>query len=228
MGTKNYRHNSFALKGFTLVELLIVFSIIVILAVILIAYFRSQILKGNDARRRADISRIKVAVEEYEKDHNCYPLYVSCGIVSAQPIYPYLNNVPCDPVTKKPYVYEPSCSVVGCCPSWYRIYADMDYKQDPTLTPGIGPGAAYNYVSGSDNAPVVLPGSSPTPTPPNGGLGPDGQRYYACRSGVCVPINWNPNRKPDAGPECDPSFGTDNCNNDYCRDFPNCTEWVPQ
>jgi len=153
MGTKNYRHNSFTLNGFTLVELMIVAAIIAILATIAILAFQSQILKGNDARRRADINRIKIAVEEYEKDHSCYPPSVVCGVILTQPIYPYLNNVPCDPVTKKSYAYEPSCSVASCCPSWYRIYANMDYKRDPTLTPGIGPGSAFNYVSGSDNAP---------------------------------------------------------------------------
>jgi type II secretory pathway pseudopilin PulG len=205
MGTKNYRHNAF-----TLVELLIVFSILVILAIILIAYFRNQVHKGNDARRRADIGRMKVAVEEYEKDHNCYPPLSdmqACGTDPAIAIHPYLSPVPCDPVTRLPYVYETSCTTVGCCPVWYRFYADMDYAQDPDLTPGIGPGGAYNYVSGSDNAPVPLAGA--TPTPPGRGLGPQGEQYYGCRSGVCVTIDWV---FAVGRPECNPSFQIEGCN----------------
>ncbi len=215
MGTKNYRHNSFTLKGFTLVELLIVFSIIVVLAVILVAYFRSQTLKGNDARRRADINRIKIAVEEYEKDNDCYPLLSEmqkCGTDPTIAIHPYLNDVPCDPATKGPYTYEPSCTTDDCCPVWYRIYGDMDYTQDPSLTPGIGPGSAYNYVSGSDNAPIPVSGSSSTPTPGGYGLDPDGVQFYGCRSGVCVPINWDPTIP---GPECTTNWRNSGCN-DSC------------
>jgi prepilin-type N-terminal cleavage/methylation domain-containing protein len=211
MGTKNYRHNSFTLKGFTLVELLIVFSVIAILAVLLVAYFRSQIYKGNDARRRSDINRIKIAVEEYEKDHDCYPLLSemqSCGTDPAIAIHPYLNDVPCDPVTKQPYVYEASCSTDGCCPVWYRIYADMDYEQDPYLTPGIGPGNAYNYVAGSDNAPVNV-SVLPTPTPGGTTKDPDGVQFYGCRSGVCVPIDWD---LTIPGPVCKTNWRTADCN----------------
>ena len=44
------------------------------MAILIVAYLRSQVFKGNDARRKADLKRIGVAVEEYEKDKNCYPL----------------------------------------------------------------------------------------------------------------------------------------------------------
>ena len=56
------------LKGVTLVELLVVVSIIALLALISIFAFREQIFKGNDAKRKSDIGRIQLAVEEYEKD----------------------------------------------------------------------------------------------------------------------------------------------------------------
>ena len=78
-----------------------------LLAILVITTIRSQILKGNDARRKADIARIQVAVEEYEKDNDCYPTTVVCGS-SNQEITPYLKEVPCDPITKQSYAYEPS------------------------------------------------------------------------------------------------------------------------
>jgi prepilin-type N-terminal cleavage/methylation domain-containing protein len=203
MGTKNYRNHAF-----TLVELLITLSIVVILAAVAMMYLRGQTLKGNDARRKADIERIKVAVEEYEKDHNCYPQYVNCGVKQSQPIYPYLNNVPCDPTTGASYIYDyPD----GLCPGWYRFYSKLEFIKDTAATPGIGPSGAFNYVSGSANAPNSTPSSgggvpSSTSVPASGGTVKGD--YYGCRSGACVPINWNPARP---GPECDPSFQNSSC-----------------
>ena len=81
----------------TLVELLIVVSIIILLVLIAIAFFRGQLFKGLDAKRKADINRIKVAIEEYEKDHDCYP---PPQIVVCDPgtgLSPYLDKIPCDP-----------------------------------------------------------------------------------------------------------------------------------
>lgn len=173
-------------KGFTLVELLIVVSIIAILIVIAIAIYRSQVAKARDARRKADMARIKVAVEEYEKDHNCYPPYVQCGIVPAQPIYPYLNNVPCDPITNSSYFYE----IPGMtCNSWYRLYTKLDYSQDLGALPFCGgSNNSYNYYFGSPNAPACVPvgGSSPSASPsPSGG---GGTGFWGCFSGACLPI----------------------------------------
>lgn len=209
MGTKNNRHNFFTLKGFTLIELLIALSIIVILAAIFLTYFTSQMLKGHDARRKADITRIKIAIEEYEKDHNCYPQYISCGVHQDQPIYPYLNNVPCDPVKNTTYIYE--IPTGGLCPGWYKLYSNLQYSQDPDAMPGIGPSSAFNYVSGSANAPESVSSVSPTGSAtiaPTGGGEVIQSQFYGCRSGACVPILWNPARP---GPECDPSFQDSAC-----------------
>lgn len=173
-------------KGFTLIELLIVISIVAILLLVAIAIYRSQVSKARDARRKADIARIKVAVEEYEKDHNCYPPYVQCGIVPAQPIYSYLNDVPCDPITNSSYYYE----VPGiACDSWYRLYTNLDYSQDPGALPFCGGPSndSYDYYSGSPNAPACpAAGSSPTPSPSGGGGGTTG--FWGCFSGACTPI----------------------------------------
>ena len=197
MGTKNHRNNAF-----TLVELLISLSVVALLAIVALLYLRGQTMKGNDARRKADIERIRVAVEEYEKDHDCYPQYVNCGMNQSQPVYPYLNNIPCDPITNASYQYDYPDTT---CPGWYRFYSKLEFTEDPVVTPGIGPNGAYNYVSGSANAPNSVPYDDPTyTTAPGGGEG----NFYGCRSGACVPIDWNPGRP---GPECDPSFQNNNC-----------------
>lgn len=222
MGTKNNKFYAFiATSGFTLVELLITLAIVAILAVVAIMYLRGQSFKGNDARRKADMERIKVAVEEYEKDHNCYPPYVICGVHPDQPIYPYLNNVPCDPDTNASYFYDYEGST---CPSWYRFYSKLFFIKDPDVTPGIGPNSAFNYVTGSANAPasiVSIPSStSSAPTPTGSGGSVVESQYYGCKSGACVPIAWDEARP---GPECDPSFQSDNC---YGRCGPSVLECV--
>ena len=104
MGRKN--------SGFTLVELVIVLAIIAILAVIALLYLRGQLFKGNDARRKGDLNRISLALEEYEKDHNCYPPTSQPGselLMECDPgtgLEPYLSKIPCDPVRLSSYYYE--------------------------------------------------------------------------------------------------------------------------
>lgn len=185
-------------SGFTLVELMIVVGIIAFLAVLAVIYFRGQIFKGNDARRKSDINRIQIAAEEYEKDKNCYPAFISCNSDSTQLVHPYLDKVPCDPVTKASYVYEPDGT--SSCPRWYRIYSVLENQQDPQLIVGIGPNAAFNYYLGSPNAPV--PAGAPGGTATGGG-GAQESIFYGCKSGVLVPILWDPSIP---GPECQPTF----------------------
>jgi prepilin-type N-terminal cleavage/methylation domain-containing protein len=151
MGSQDFRHNTISLTlGFTLIELLISLSIIAILGSLIVISLRAQLFKGNDARRKADIDQIKVAVEEYEKDHNCYPAPAVLTCKPGSGLEPYLIKIPCDPITDASYYYETENNL---CPSWYKLYTILQYTKDSSVTPGIGPGSIYNYVSGSANAP---------------------------------------------------------------------------
>jgi prepilin-type N-terminal cleavage/methylation domain-containing protein len=201
-------------RGFTLVELIIVLSIIGILAAIVIAYFVGQIFKGNDARRKADINRIKIAIEEYEKDHGCYPRSVSCLGEAKYSLRPYLDVIPCDPVTHASYYYETDGSL---CPSWFRLYSILEYLKDLTATSGIGPNGAFNFVQGSPNAPTSTP--SPSSTPGGGG---SASGFYGCKNYACVPIAWDPNRP---GPECDPNYQNENCLGQCDLSVAQCIPW---
>ena len=154
MGRKNYRHSAF-----TLIELLLVITILGVVVSIGVSYTTNQVYKGNDANRKGALNRIAVAFEEYEKDTNCYPL-ASSNPLACSPgtgLTPYLAKVPCDPVTQNPYSYEPG--VPATCPSWYRIYAILQNSSDTSAVESIGSGGAYNYYIGSANAP------KPTPIP---------------------------------------------------------------
>jgi len=60
-------------KGFTLVELLVVISIIGFLATSSIVTLDNARKKARDTRRLADISQIRKALEVYYQDNNQYP-----------------------------------------------------------------------------------------------------------------------------------------------------------
>ncbi len=89
-------------RGVTIVELLIIISILAILATLSVAFFRKQIFKSQDAKKKADIRRFQTTIEEYEKDHDCYPTEYS---------------LPAD------YQYQAEGSV---CPTWYKITTLLD------------------------------------------------------------------------------------------------------
>jgi len=120
-------------KGFTLNELLIVVTIVVLLGLAMLVGINpmSQIFKGYDARRKSDLSKIKIALEAYYSDHDCYPEFpeedaqfrptYTCG---SDFLKPYLDSMPCDPNTKTPYIIYvvPQGST---CPQQFAVYAQI-------------------------------------------------------------------------------------------------------
>lgn len=145
--------------------------------------------------------KFQEAVEEYEKDHDCYP---QPALVYCQPgtgLVPYLSKVPCDPATGDKYFYENDNDT---CAKWYRIFIFLDNQNDKDIIPGIGPGNKYNFYLASPNAPVPSSASVPTSIPSCGG-----NKYYGCINGECQPIGCN---AQGTGPICQPGFDNDNCN----------------
>lgn len=64
--------------GFTLIELLVTLSIISILAGLGLANYSTSQKRARDARRKADLSEIRAALEMYRADIGFYPLS-GCG-----------------------------------------------------------------------------------------------------------------------------------------------------
>ena len=133
-------------SGFTLMELLVVITVIIVLGIALLVSINpmSQILKGFDTRRKSDLNKIKIAFEAYYSDHDCYPpssVLSQCGSAALEP---YLSSIPCDPSSKAAYkikilpensscpqqfaVYASTASLFGSsnitgCPNTYAIYS---------------------------------------------------------------------------------------------------------
>ncbi len=187
------------IRGFTLTELVIVLTIIAFLVLLVIFMTRNQILKGNDARRKGDIRKLQTAVEEYQNDNNCYPLSSTVICQPGNGLNPYLESIPCDPVTQASYFYDYEDS---SCPSWYRIFAKLDDGDGL-----FGPNSAYNYTASSENAPDSTFSNSD---------------FYGCKAGVCVPIYWDSARP---GPECDPNSRSISCDGICGSPVTECKPW---
>ncbi|BCX14930.1 MAG: hypothetical protein KatS3mg088_613 [Patescibacteria group bacterium] len=194
--------------AFTMIEVLIVIAFLSLMVVISIFVFKSQISKGYDARRKSDLDRIKIALEEYEKDNNCYPPYLpSCRGADAGILKSYISAIPCDPHTKTDYVYYADPSSV--CAKWAWIFTNLEYIGDPKIKElgcenGCGPSQSYgfNYYVTTPSAPDPFKSGNPNVPPDATGT------YYGCFSGVCQPISIDPYTKI---PVCQPNFSQSDC-----------------
>lgn len=155
--------------GFTLIEVLIVVTIVSILTIIGIISVRKDVNKARDADRKQDLQRLSVAFEDYYNDHDCYPemtILNNCGDAFDQ----YLSSIPCDPITTEPYIYETESQDLNC-PQDFKILAKLTYEQDPIINSlncsgpiqcGYEPG--YNYGVTSTNVTVANPATNPAPS----------------------------------------------------------------
>lgn len=85
-------------RAFTLIELLIVITIIGILAVALIPRLTGGPARARDAQRKSDMQQISTALEFYNTDNNSYPLAVTGNCTSGLTLSAsYISAVPADP-----------------------------------------------------------------------------------------------------------------------------------
>jgi general secretion pathway protein G len=118
-------------SGFTLIEILIVVAILAILTLTVIYSITHNLANSRDARRKADLERLKIAMEDYYGDKNIYPPDGSLGNCESEILKPYLSSVPCDPKTKLPYCYiydntDPKGQT-------YKILASFENEDDSAI-----------------------------------------------------------------------------------------------
>lgn len=121
-------------NGYTFVELLIVISIVLILAMMMIGILNPAALvnRGSDAQRKKDLNRIKVAFEEYFNDKGYYPNDVlltnlknknNCD--STTVFAPYLIPWPCDPNGNPYLIYVEN--------NEFRVITNLQNKSDKDI-----------------------------------------------------------------------------------------------
>ncbi len=111
-------------QAFTLIEILVVATIISLLASIAIVSYSQFVKQSRDAKRKADLEQIRAAVEQWRSNNGTYPTGVnaiefntgSCtanpsgGLVDSSSIT-YLSKIPNDPQCssgKPTYYYSSS------------------------------------------------------------------------------------------------------------------------
>jgi prepilin-type N-terminal cleavage/methylation domain-containing protein len=106
------------LKGFSLLELLIVIAIIGILVSVGVVSYSTAQKKSRDSRRMSDVKAVQSAFEQYYADNNgSYPSScVTPGVL-------YLPaGLPSDPKNATPNVY----SLTNCTTASYCFCADLE------------------------------------------------------------------------------------------------------
>jgi general secretion pathway protein G len=112
--------------GFTLIEVLVVVSLVVLLASIGMNQYRNSVQFGREAVLKEDLFRMRDAIDQYHADKGKYPQSLE-DLVSDG----YLREVPKDPIT-------------GSSDTWQTVPAEPD-PTNASAEPGI-----YDVKSGSE------------------------------------------------------------------------------
>ena len=80
-------------KGFTLVEIIIVLTLIGILVAIIVPIYRNSVIRAREAVLKENLFHIRDAISKYYFDKNKYPTSLE-DLVS----YRYLGRIPIDPI----------------------------------------------------------------------------------------------------------------------------------
>ena len=112
--------------GFTLLELMIVLSLIVLLASIGMMGYKSTVQRGREAVLAEDLFRMRDAIDQFHVDKNKYPVDLNELVSSG-----YLRAVPVDPMTNS-------------AETWQLVPAEPD-PSNPSAELGV-----YDVKSGSE------------------------------------------------------------------------------
>jgi len=113
-------------RGFTLIELMVVMSIIIILSTLALVQYRQSVLRSREAVLKDDLFKMRDAIDQYYADKNLYPPTLEALATDG-----YLRAIPKDPFTES-------------ASTWQAVPAEPD-PQRPTAEPGV-----YDVKSGSD------------------------------------------------------------------------------
>ena len=143
-------------EGFTIIELIVVLSIISLMSSIVLSAVNQYTIKSRDVRRTADIQQLQKALLMYYADHGEFPSFsgwafsgdanwTNLGIALAS----YMKNPPQDPTqlcpVSPPWAH-PDCynfgyrsvAVYGCvAKQYYEIVYNLEIASGPDLG-GIG------------------------------------------------------------------------------------------
>jgi general secretion pathway protein G len=120
--------------GFTLLEIMIVISIILILATLGAARYHNTVIRAREAVLAQDLKDMRKAIWDYTQDKGCSPTSLD-DLVSAG----YLREIPVDPFTKQK--------------DWVTSNSDLLVDPDQTCTGISDVNSSSNNVSPFENTP---------------------------------------------------------------------------
>lgn len=113
-------------RGWTIIELLVVLSLIMILASLAMNNYKMSIRTAEEAALKSNLYRMRDAIDQYYADKGQYPASIQALVSDG-----YLRSVPMDTITRS-------------TDTWTTVAAEPDPTK-PTADPGI-----YDIKSGSD------------------------------------------------------------------------------
>ena len=122
------RRSARNIKGFTLLELMIVVTIIGILATLAVPQFRVAVLKSKEAALKEDLFNIRSVLDQYYADNGKYPDALANLVDKG-----YMRGIPVDPFT-------------ASADTWRLAY----YTSDSSGGGDEGAGGIFDVHSGSD------------------------------------------------------------------------------
>ena len=115
-------------SGFTLIELMVVMSIIVTLSTLALVQYRHSVNLAREGVLKDDLFKMRDAIDQYYADKNQYPATLDSLVSDG-----YLRAMPQDPMTRS-------------TTTWQAVLAEPD-SSNPSAQPGV-----FDVKSGSDQA----------------------------------------------------------------------------
>ena len=157
-------------KAFTLVELLVVISILGVLATLVAGNYRSAKFRGNDAKRKSDLKQIAIALEAFMNDYGVYPSAstykimacpYSTGVcdwgVAGEEFTDgktiYFKELPADPSTKQNYVYRLVSN------QKFQLFTKLENTKDKDIISTV-----YNCGTGANSCNYAVTSSNTAPS----------------------------------------------------------------
>jgi general secretion pathway protein G len=112
--------------GFTIIELIVVLTLITILATMGMSQYRSSLVYAKEATLKEDLFRMRDAIDQYYADKGQYPTTLDALVSDG-----YMRKIPDDPFTKS-------------STTWQAVPAEPN-PSNPTAEAGV-----YDIKSGSD------------------------------------------------------------------------------
>ena len=113
-------------RGFTMLELMVVMTLIVVLATMGMTQYKTSQVYAKEAVLKEDLFRLRDAIDQYYADKGMYPSTLDSLVSDG-----YLRKVPDDPFTKSNS-------------TWQTVPSEPD-PNNPVAEPGV-----YDVKSGSD------------------------------------------------------------------------------